>query len=142
MPYTGRRIVTQLKEINSVTGEETGNTMANVYPGPPYIEPYMSDLCPVEFNTKCPATLYATRTSGTTIEFEFNLPNAVVLNQKLDNLKVMAQNTSKSVSLSLGGINFFHGTLTGLDSNKTYRLAVEYYKGTTLMQTCYFPTDY
>jgi hypothetical protein len=143
MPFTGRRIVTKLKEVNSVTGEETGNTMANVYPGPPYIEPYTDTvLCPVAYNTQCPVPVYATRTGGTTIEFEFNLPNSVVMNQQLDNLKVTAVGTSKSVSFSLGNKNFFHGVLSGLTSSKTYKISVEYYKGNTLMQTCYFETEY
>lgn len=145
MPYTGRRIVTRLKEVNSVTGEDQNITMANVAPGPPYIAPYTdTEQCPVVYNTVCPTKIYATR-SGTTLEFEFSLPNSVVFNKDLDLLKVIAsQNGSnpKSMTFSLGGKNFFHGTLSALDASKAYQLDVVYYKGSTLKQTCHFQTNY
>ena len=142
MPNTGRRIVTRLKEVNSVTGEEIGTTMANI--APHYIAPYIDTvLCPVEYNMKCPVKIYATR-NGTKLEFEFNLPNAVAQNKDLDLLKVIAaQNGSPKTNITFSlGKNFFHGTLSGLDTSKTYTIHVEYYKGSTLKQSCYFQTEY
>lgn len=72
--YTGRVIVTSLKEVYEQSGAATGNTKNNNPADSNYIAPYYNnDSCPASTNVECPVAMIDTTVATSNI-IEMQLP--------------------------------------------------------------------
>jgi hypothetical protein len=127
MANTGKKIVLTLKEQQNPGSSDTGEVKNNVPSDADYVAPYTdTDECPIVYTDACPIVIF-TKT-GTQLEYEFSLPNAVVQNPVIKKIRVKlsAGGFQQTITLPNTTPNYFHGLFTGIDSGTTYTVAVDY----------------
>lgn len=141
MANTGTKIVLTLKEVAQPAGTATGNTKNNVSTDANYIAPYQ-DLqdCSITFAMVCPVVIF-TRL-GTTLEYEFHLPNEVAKNPAVTKV-IVETSVSPGTFFHTYTIpnspseNFISNKFIGLTSSTNYDIVIKYYNASdALLHTC------
>jgi hypothetical protein len=140
MANTGTKIVLTLKEMAMPANTPTGNTKNNAIGDPDYIAPYQDlDDCPVVYNTVCPSTIL-THSLGSSVLFEFSLPDSSTKNPAVASIVVLLENASNTnidqVSFGAPFTNFFTGELISGGSG-SFTLSIEYRdSGNSVIHNC------